>query len=75
MKLATKKAKQGDIIYMVGYPSFIDFEKTLLRVIKATVTGENEFFGRKLFNTSVAPAHGCRARCSGRRSTQTSRSC
>lgn len=58
MKLATKKAKQGDIIYMVGYPSFIDFEKTLLRVIKATVTGENEFFGRKLFNTSVAPAHG-----------------
>lgn len=58
MKLASKKAKQGDTIYMMGYPSFLCFEKTSLRVIKATVTGENEFLGRKLFNTSVAPAHG-----------------
>ena len=58
MKISKIKVKQGDTVYMMGYPSFKDFDNTSLRIIKAKVTGENVLFNRKIVNTSVAPAHG-----------------
>lgn len=58
MNLSKRKVKQGDIVYMIGYPAFKDFKTTTLKVIKTKVIGENELFDRKLFNTSDAPPHG-----------------
>lgn len=58
MTLAKRIVRQGDTVYMIGYPAFNGFDKTGIHILKARVTGENTCFGRKLINTDVSPQHG-----------------
>lgn len=58
MKLAKRKAKIGETVYMTGYPAFNGFDHTSIHIIKTKITGENIFFGRKLLNTNDSPKHG-----------------
>ncbi len=58
LKISNRKAKLGDIVFLVGYPCFNGFDNTSIHVIKTKVIGENILFGRKLINTLDSPKHG-----------------
>ena len=58
LNLARRKAKVGDVVYMVGYPGFNGFTQSSIQIIKAVVTGYNVYFGRNLINTDISPKHG-----------------
>lgn len=58
LNLARRKAKVGDVVYMVGYPGFNGFTQSSMQILKAVVTGYNVYFGRKLINTDISPKHG-----------------
>lgn len=57
-KLSRRKARVGDVVYMVGYPGFKSFEESSIQCIKSVVTGTNVFMNRKIINTNLSPKHG-----------------
>lgn len=56
--LAKRAPKINDKVYLIGYPGFVDFERTGIVIIESKILGEATFFGRKFLLTKDSPKHG-----------------
>ena len=57
-KVAKNSSIIGETVYLIGFPGFVDFERTSLFIIETKVIGKSTFLGRKFLVTKDSPLHG-----------------
>lgn len=57
-ELSKKNINIGDEIYLIGYPGFVDFERSHISIIPTKVIGKSSLFGRDFIKTNFSPQHG-----------------
>lgn len=57
-KVSKDKPKMGDTVYLVGYPGFVDFDRTSISIIETKIIGKGTFLGREFLVTKDSPRHG-----------------
>lgn len=57
-KVSKDKLKMGDTVYLVGYPGFVDFDRTSISIIETKIIGKGTFLGREFLVTKDSPRHG-----------------
>ena len=56
--ISKNKPMMGDTVYLVGYPGFVDFDRTSISIIETKIIGKDTFLGREFWVTKDSPKHG-----------------